>query len=409
MPDLIPDINTTRLANGVTIISCSLPVAHSTSLGVWILNGGRHQTPAQTGYAHLLEHMLFKGTNTRSALGLARRFEAMGGQVNAHTGRELTALHGLVPKQHIYELLQLFVDMLINPRFDEADLTIEREVVLQEMAMIADTPEEAIEETAVERAWPDHPLGWPILGHEAVIENATGAALHAYLRELLTGGRLWIVAAGAVDHTSLVQECAALAHLPAGGAPATSVPDFKAGRDHARHDLTQSHLVWAMHAPALTDNAHYPALVVANHLLGGGASSRLFQEIREQRGLAYSIQSRLDLYADSGLWMIQTACEPERADECRRAVEDTLLKLMRDGPAPDELEISRDHLRASMLIAEDDPEECMERLAREAIYLQQHLPMEARLAQLTAVTPQDIKDVLTHAWAQTLHLEWSPK
>ena len=403
------DINTTRLANGVTIISSSLPTSHSTSLGVWILNGGRHQTPAQVGYAHLLEHVLFKGTGRHSALELARRFEAMGGQINAHTGRELTALHGLAPKQYIYELLELFVGMLTNPRFDEQDMAIEREVVLQEVAMIADTPEEAIEETAVERVWPDHSLGWPILGREDVIENATSAALHAYLRELLTGGRLWIVAAGAVDHATLVQACAPLAHLPAGGPPTSFAPSFKAGHDRAQHDLAQSHLVWAMNAPAINDNARYPALVVANHLLGGGASSRLFQEVRERRGLAYSIHSRLDLYSDSGLWMIQTACEPERVDECRRAVEDTLQQLINDGPAPDELEISRDHLRASMLIAEDDPEECMERLAREAIYLQHHLPMEERLAQLTAVTPQAIKDVLAHAWTQTLHLEWSPK
>jgi predicted Zn-dependent peptidase len=406
---LTPDINTTRLDNGVTIISCTLPTAHSTSLGVWILNGGRHQTPTQTGYAHLLEHMLFKGTATHSALGLARRFEAMGGQINAHTGRELTALHGLVPKQYIYELLGLFSEMLTHPRFDEQDMGIEREVVLQEVAMIADTPEEAIEETAVERVWPDHPLGWPILGREAVIENATSAALHTYLRDLLTGGRLWVVAAGAVDHAALIHACSPLAHLPTGERPPSWAPRFQAGHDRAQQDLAQSHLVWAMNAPALTDNAHYPALVVANHLLGGGASSRLFQEIREQRGLAYSIQSRLDLYSDSGLWMIQTACEPGRVDECRRAVEDALQQLMRDGPAADELEISRDHLRASMLIAEDDPEECMERLAREAIYQQHHWSMEERLAQLTAVTPQDIKDVLTQAWAQTLHLEWSPK
>ncbi len=406
---MTPTINTARLTNGVTIISYTLPTAHSTSLGVWIFNGGRHQTPMQVGYAHLLEHVLFKGTGTHSALALARRFEAMGGQINAHTGRELTALHGLVPSQYMAELVQLFVGMLVNPRFDEQDLEIEREVVLQEVAMIADTPEEAIEETAVEQAWPEHPLGWPILGREAVIANATSAALHAYLRDLLTGGRLWVVAAGAVDHAALIQACAPLAHLPAGGVPPLSAPDFKTGHNRAQQDLAQSHLVWAMNAPAINDSARYPALVVANHLLGGGASSRLFQEIRERRGLAYSIQSRLDLYSDCGLWMIQTACEPERVDECRRAVEDTLQQLMRDGPAADELEISRDHLRASMLIAEDDTEECMERLAREAIYQQHHWSMEERLAQLTAVTPQDIKDVLTHAWAQTLHLEWSPE
>lgn len=407
MPYPATAINTTRLANGVTLVSRRLPTAHSAALGLWILNGGRHQTPQQVGYAHLLEHLLFKGTQNHNALALARRFEAMGGQINAHTGRELTALHGLVPKDHLIELLELFIDMLMTPQFNEDDLGIEREVVLQEMAMIADTPEEAVEETAVERAWPGHPLGWPILGREAIIENASSAALHDYFRGLLTGGRLLIVAAGAVEHAALAQTCERLATLPAGAPPAQPPPRYAGGHHHEKHDLAQSHLIWAMAAPPITD-ARYPTLVLANHLLGGGASSRLFQEIRERRGLAYSIQSRLDLYSDTGLWMIQTACEPERAQECQRAVEDTLQHLIQHGPAHDELETSRNHLRASMLIGEDDPEECMERLAHEAIYLKRHLTMAERLALLDSVTQQAVVEALEQAWKNSLHLEWSP-
>ncbi len=400
-------ITTTHLANNVTIVSRAMPNTHSAALGAWILNGGRHQTAEQAGYAHLLEHLLFKGCEGMDALTMARRFEAMGGQINAHTGRELTALHGLVPEQNLLELLDMFITMLITPRFNERDLAVEREVVLQEMAMIEDTPEEAMEESAIELAWPHHPLGWPILGRQAVVENATAEGMHDYLRSLLTGNRLWIIAAGAVDHAALVQACTRLAALPPGTPPMQPAPIFTGGHHRARQDLTQSHLLWSMAAPSVSDE-RYPALVLANHLLGGGVSSRLFQEIREQRGLAYAIQSRLELYSDCGLWLIQTACEPDRAQECHQAVEDTLLRLMRNGPDADEVENSRNHLRASMLIAEDDPEENMERLAREAIYLKRHPTMEERLAQLAEITPETVMDNLSRAWSDTLNLEWSP-
>lgn len=401
------DIRTTRLANGVTIISRKLPAAHSASLGVWILNGGRHQNAAQAGYAHLLEHLLFKGCDGHDALALARCFEAMGGQVNAHTGRELTALHGLVPAQEMPELLHLFIAMLLTPRFNADDLAVEREVVLQEMAMIEDTPEEAVEETAVELAWPDHAIGWPILGRQAVVEQATAADMHAYLRGLLTGNRLLVVAAGAVDHAALVETCAPLAALPAGTASPSSAPRFASGRHRARHDLAQSHLVWTMKTLPIGDE-RYPSLLLANHLLGGGVSSRLFQEIRERRGLAYSIQSRLELYSDCGLWLMQTACEPERIEECRAAVEEILQQLIESGPGADEVENSRCHLRSAMLIAEDDPEECMERLAREAIYLGRHWSTQERLAQLAEITPESVMTHLGQAWMDTLRLEWSP-
>lgn len=401
------DIRTTRLANGVTITSRRLPAAHSAALGVWILNGGRHQSPAQAGYAHLLEHLLFKGCDGHDALALARRFEAMGGHVNAHTGRELTALHGLVPAQDMPELLDLFIAMLLTPRFNEDDLAVEREVVLQEMAMIEDTPEEAVEEAAVELAWPGHAIGWPILGRQTVIEQATAADMHTYLRGLLTGDRVVVVAAGAVDHAMLVETCVPLANLPPGVVSTLPAPRFASGRHRTRHDLAQSHLVWAMKTLPIGDE-HYPSLLLANHLLGGGVSSRLFQEIRERRGLAYAIQSRLELYSDDGLWLVQTACEPERTKECRAAVEDILQRLMTSGPHADEVENSRSHLRSAMLIAEDDPEECMERLAREAIYLGRHLSMPERLAQLAGVTPPSVMTHLGQAWRNTLHLEWSP-
>lgn len=397
-------IRTTRLPNGLTIVSLHLPERRSAALGVWLLNGTRHEAANQSGYAHLLEHLLFKGTATLDAVALARRFDAMGGQVNAFTGRELTALHGLVPGEELDALLRLFIDMLRAPRFTDTDLAVETLVVFQEMAMVQDTPEETLEEIGVERAWRGHPMARPVLGERDTLTRARAADLHAYLKNLLSGERLWVVAVGAVDHDALTASCAALAELPAAPAPQLPAPRFTGGA-HVE-DLgasEQTPLLWLLPAPAPTA-PDYHAAVLANHILGNGNSSRLFQVVREQQGLVYGIQSRLDSYADTGLWLIQTACDPERERDCRAAVEATVEQLIADGVPDDELELARRHLGAGLMLEEDDLEAVMERLAREAIYLRRHPPLDEHIAQLRRVSAADLTAALAARWSQRLHL-----
>lgn len=401
------NINYTRFANGVQFISRGIAGARSAALGVWIVNGGRHQRLDQCGYAHLLEHLLFKGTQHHSALQLAQIFESLGGQVNAHTGRELTALYGVVPGDALTQLLALFSAMLAEPAFTAEDLAVEREVVFQEMAMIEDTPEEALADAGVQAAWPAHAAGWPILGNESVLQNSTVPALQDYLRALLCGARLYVVAVGAVQHEALVQAGAGLAGLPAGAAPVSVAPQFVAGQSESRRHLSQANLLWVLPAPALGSAAHTTALL-ANHLLGGGASSRLFQDIREQRGLVYGISSRLEQYSDCGLWLIQTACDEQRAAQCRAAVEHVLTTLIATGPDRAELEQSRRHMHAALLLDEDNAEATMERLAREAIYLQRHPTLEERTQQLAAVTVADVRTLLAQSWRARHYLAWLP-
>ncbi len=397
---------TTRLENGIHIVTRNIPGLDSAALGVWLVNGSRHQTPEQSGYAHLLEHLLFKRTAQHDALALAQHFEAMGGRVNAHTGRELTALHGQVPAPDLSDLLELFCAMLMRSRFDASDLDVEREVVFQEMAMVQDSPEEALEEAAVAHAWEGHPLGWPILGCKEVLEQASAAALHDYLEGLLQGGRIYVVAAGGVDHEAVVRACAPLAALPSGTAPdGGAAPRFQSGTVRASRALAQQHLIWLMPTPSLLDPAR-PALLIANHVLGGGYSSRLFQHIRELRALAYTIESRLELYSDCGLWDIQTACDPPRTGECRRAVAAEVERLIHEGPTAAELERARRHLHAALLVEKDDPESVAERLAREAIYLGRHPDIAERVAQLNAVTAVAVQTALAVAWKEALLVEW---
>ena len=398
--------HTTRLPNGLQILSCPMPT-RSATLGFWIINGVRHQAPDQNGYAHLLEHLLFKGTAYHDARALALRFEAMGGDINAHTGRELTALHGLVPADDLYDLAALFRDMLLQPGFTTHDVAQERGVVLQEMALIRENPEEALEEAAIERVWPGHPMGQPILGDSEVIQRAGVSALRDYLHGVLQGARLCVAAAGRVDHESLLRACAPLGEHPAGIIPMQTPPRFEPGEHTARRDVTQCHQTWLMPAPPIADPA-YTALAFANHLLGAGTSSRLFQTLREERGLVYGVHSRLELYSDAGLWVIQTACDADRARDCRVTVADAVRGLIDRGPTPEEMENTRRHLRAGLLLEEDDPHARMERLAQEAIYLQRHPALEERLARIDAVTPPAVQSLLAAAWARTCYWEWMP-
>lgn len=400
-------IQTTRFPNGLTILSRHLPHRHSVALGVWLLNGSRHEAAHESGYAHLLEHLLFKGTDTLDAIALAQRFDAMGGQINAFTGRELTAFHGLIPGAELTELLQIFIAMLRTPRFDDADLAVESKVVFQEMAMVQDNPEETLEEIGVARAWANHSIGRPVLGDRATLAAASAEGIHAYLKNNLSGERLWVVAAGNVDHASLVNACRGLAELPATPSPRSSAPGFAPG-EHTEDlgDSEQTPLLWLMPAPAPTDPDFYAA-VLANHILGNGNSSRLFQSVREQQGLVYGIQSRLESYSDTGLWLIQTACDPERADECRAAVEATVEELINGGSPPNELELARRHLGAGLMMEDDDLDAVMERLARETIYLRRQPALEEHLAELQRVSAADLTAALAARWHLRLRLSAS--
>lgn len=387
------------LPNGVRVASRTLPHCSATAVGVWLHNGSRHQAARQSGYAHFLEHLFFKGTRELDVMQLAQHFERMGGQINAHTGKELTALHGLVPNEDAPTLLQTLAAMLLDPRFSQHDVEIEREVVLQEMAMVRDQPEERLEEDLVAQIWPRQAMGWPILGAEEIVAKLNRDDLRAYLQSLLCGRRLLVVAVGGAAHAAIVDACTPLAALPPGVAPKVSAPTFQREHIERAYGVAQACFSWAMPAPPLTD-ASYPAHIIANHILGGGATSRLFQEVREQRGLVYGISSQLESHSDCGLWSIQTACEPEHADECRSAVEESVERLLATGPSAEELDITRKFARASVALEQHNLESAMERTARELVYFGRPISLEEHLQKLAAVHADEVRDSLQRAWAQ---------
>lgn len=397
----------TTCANGVVIYSRPAPGA-AAALGVWLENGVRDEGILENGYAHLMEHLLFKNAAGLDAAGLARAFEAMGGQVNAYTGREHMVLHGFVPAADVYRLAELFAAMLAQPGFSDADVHVEREVVLQEMAMIREDPEEAMADQAVLAAWAGHPMSRPILGTPEIVQAAQGEELRRYVRAVVRGGRLAIVAAGAVDHDRLVDALGALQQLAAGGRTEVPAPVFRSGGAQLQGAVSQTHMLWLMPGPALTDTSEAD-YAVANHVLGGGASSRLFLEVRERLGLAYDIQTRLEAYEDAGLWSIETACAADQADRCRQAVYQVIEHWTARGITPDELEIARRHLLASVILEDGDPRIVCERLARDLLARGAVWSDSERRQRIQAVQPTKLASLLQEAWACRYSLVWDPE
>lgn len=401
-------IEISHFDNGLTFAVNTLPHSDATAVGIWLINGARHQRSNEIGCAHFLEHILFKGTRSLSTNALAQRFEAMGGHINAHTGRELTALHGLVPNHFAGELLGLFCEMLLAPRFTVADVDIEKEVVLQEIAMVADDPEELLEEDLLRHCWPNHGLGEPILGTEAAIETVSYDKIQRYLRHILCGRRILIVATGGSTMTETRAACSLLAQLPEGSRPSIVPPIYQPAQLQRNYGVAQSCLHWAMPAPPVADETA-PHFIIANHILGGGVASRLFQDVREQRGLVYGIQSNLDLYSDCGLWTIQTACEPENGAECRTAVEATVTQFLQNGPQADELETTRSYVKSSLQLEQQNLEVAVERIARDMIYRGRVIEIDEHIRRFDAVTAEDVTAALADKWQWRGFAQTTPK
>jgi predicted Zn-dependent peptidase len=388
-----------QLDNGVTVISQPTPGTKVTALGLWLVNGSRHQAEGQSGFAHLLEHLLFKGTPRHSAAQLANLFEQYGGHVNAHTGRELMALYGQVPAPHVFPLLELFSDMLLQPRISQRDLDVEKEVVLQEMAMVRDDPEEVLEESAMEHFFCGDPMGWPILGTEYSIQSVTLDDVMDYHQSVISGKRIVVVATGHIDQRQLVDQCATLAHASTGTRRQPQSPDLCRENFSMTYPSSQSCLLWTMTAPTLWQEG-YAAALVANHILGGGTSSRLFQEVREQRGLVYGVHSMTECYSDINLWSIQTACVPENHEVCFDAVERVTENLIYKGPSEDEILIAKSYLKSNLVLDQHHLENALEHLAREYLYCGDIFSVEDKIRQIDLVRRDEIIALLADAWAQ---------
>lgn len=385
-------IQRTDLASGLTVVTETMVGSRSASFGCWVRVGARDEPAELAGASHFLEHLLFKGTSTRSGRELSETVEAVGGELNAHTAHEHTAFYARVPAPAAAVGLELLVDVVTDPAFTADDVESERQVILEELHLAVDEGEDRVVSLAHEALWGDHPLGREVLGSLDTIASMTWEDIRGFFDHHYHPENLVLVAAGAVDHDEVVRA----AHRwgaqvpgprPVRTAPAGEVPVRR--RALLRRPAELAHLCLAWEGAGAEDADRY-AVAVANQIYGGGLSSRLFQEIRERRGLAYSVYSSMATFSDTGSVAAYVATSPERSAEVRDLLLGIAADLASDGVTDREWEVARGYLEGSLLLGLDESSSVMARLGNHVCARDRVTPIEEQVARLRAVTPNDV-------------------
>ena len=353
----------TTLSNGFRIVTERMPSLLSASVGIWVTAGGRDEAPEQNGIAHFLEHMAFKGTEKRTTLEIAEAIEDVGGYINAYTSRETTAYYARVLGDDVALAIDVIGDILLNPVFDPAEIDVERHVILQEIGQALDTPDDVIFDWLQERAYPGQALGRTILGPPEQVSGFARTDLQRFVGQHYGPQNMILAAAGAVDHDAIVRQAEALFGAMAKGAPHIFEPArFSGGEIRQVKPLEQAHFALAFEAPDYRDPAIYTAQVYAN-ALGGGMSSRLFQELRERRGLCYTIFAQAGAYSDTGLITIYAGTSGEELPELATITIDEMRRAA-DDMTEAEVARARAQMKAGLLMGLESPSNRAERLAR---------------------------------------------
>ncbi|MCV2893035.1 M16 family metallopeptidase [Lentibacter sp. XHP0401] len=383
-------IQTHTLSNGFRIVTEHMPGLQSASVGIWITAGARNETLQQNGIAHFLEHMAFKGTKTRSALDIAESIENVGGYINAYTSRETTAYYARVLAGDVPLAVDVIGDILVNPVFDPREIEVERGVILQEIGQALDTPDDVIFDWLQEEAYPEQALGRTILGPTERIKAFTRDNLKDFVAQYYGPENMILSAAGGVDHDALVKQAEALfSALPRGNAPSETPAYFAGGERRVVKDLEQAHLAMGFEGPAYRDDAIFTAQIYAS-ALGGSMSSRLFQEIREKRGLCYTIFASAGAHSDTGMMTIYAGTSGEQIGEL---AEITLAEMTRaaDDMSQAEVDRARIQMKAGMLMGLESPSSRAERLARMTQIWGRVPNLDEVVAKIDAVALQDVR------------------
>jgi predicted Zn-dependent peptidase len=396
------------LPSGLRVVTEHLPGSRSAAVGMWIAVGSRDEPTEMAGAAHYLEHLLFKGTTRRSAAAIAEEIDTVGGELNAFTTKELTCYHAHVLDGDLDLAIDLICDVLGDARLDSSDVDLERGVVLEEIAMRDDDPEEALHDEFCAALFGSHPLGRPVLGTEESVTGMSRDALHRFYRARYTPQRMVLTVAGNVSHSAVLAavRCSFGHHL-AGTAQPVAPRRGRAGvTDRCALALCpdsseQAHLMLGMHALDRYDERRY-ALGVLNAALGGGMSSRLFQQVREQRGLAYSVYSAVDLYADTGSLSIYAGCSPGRLGEVAAVIGDVLAELARDGLSDQELARAKGQVRGGLVLGLEDAPSWMSRIGTAELDRGEHHTVERELRRIDAVTTEEVGALASELFSRPL-------
>ncbi|MDA3858718.1 MAG: pitrilysin family protein [Roseovarius sp.] len=385
-------VQLTTLPNGFRIVTEHMPGLQSAAIGVWVLAGARNERAEQNGIAHFLEHMAFKGTKRRNALQIAEAIEDVGGYINAYTSREVTAYYVRVLKEDVPLALDVVADILRNPVFDTREIEVERGVILQEIGQAADTPDDIIFDWLQEEAYPDHPLGRTILGAEERVRGFARPDLEGFVDQYYRPGQMILSAAGAVDHDALVR----MAGDMFGDMIPSSVIEpplarFQGGEARHVKDLEQAHFALAFESPDYADPDIYTTQIYAS-ALGGSMSSRLFQEIREKRGLCYTIYAQAGAYADTGMMTIYAGTSADQLGDLAGITIDEMKRAADDMSAA-EVERARAQMKAGLLMGLESPSNRAERLAR-MLQIWGRVPdLSEVVGRIDAVTLEDVRRI----------------
>lgn len=378
------NIEISKLSNGLTVITDPMPQLESAFVGIWVNAAARQETRAVMGVAHMLEHMAFKGTDRRSARDIAIEMESVGGFLNAYTSREQTAFHARVLKADVPLALDVLSDILSNPSFEQGELERERQVVLQELGQARDTPDDLIFDNLQSVIYPDQPMGWPILGEEETVSNFSRENLHDFMAQNYRAGGMVVVGSGAVTHDAMLKMAEdKLSGFRSGEIQPAEAARYVGGDHRAGDDLEQAHLAFAFPGVASTDPDFYAAQVYAM-ALGGGMSSRLFQEVREKRGLCYTIYSFSQSFKDGGVIGVYTGTGEKEAAEIAPVLAGEMANLAETAT---EVEVARAkaQLRSGLLMGLERPSSRGEQIAAQWFTHGRALPVEEVLSQLEAV------------------------
>jgi len=379
-----------RLSNGVRVVTEHMPGLESASLGVWVTAGGRHETLAQNGIAHFLEHMAFKGTEKRNALEIAEAIEDVGGYINAYTSREVTAYYARVLKDDVPLALDVLADILRNPVFDPREIEVERGVILQEIGQALDTPDDVIFDWLQEQSYHDQPLGRTILGPAERVSAFNREDLTQFVSEHYGPGQMILSAAGAVDHAALVKLAEDLfGDMTARPSLVMEPAQFTGGEARHVKDLEQAHFALSFESPGYRDEAIYTAQIYSA-VMGGGMSSRLFQEVREKRGLCYSIFAQAGAHADTGSTTIYAGTSGDQVEELAHITVDEMKRAASD-MSDAEVERARAQMKAGMLMGLESPTNRAERLARLVQIWDQVPALEETVKLIDAVSTEDVR------------------
>lgn len=388
---MVSEFSKTVLPNGVRLLTEFVPGVSSVSVGVWAVVGARDETNLNSGISHFIEHMIFKGTKSRDALEIAKTLDIMGGFSNAFTSRELTCFHAKVLDEGLDRAIELLADILLNSLFDSQETDRERGVILQEISMVEDSPDDFIHEIFNSMYWGDTSLGRSILGSLETVSQIDSSILRDFMNASYSANRLVIAAAGNVQHDQFINKVSGFFQdiVKDENFQRPEAPLPTARTRVVKKNIEQSHIVLGCPAPSIVDENKYTAILM-NDLLGGSMSSRLFQEIRERRGLAYSVYSYLNPLQDTGMMGMYAGVAPENSAVVTGLMRDEFNRLASETVSSAELDNAKEHARSAMLISAESPDARMMKLARNEINFGRFISYDEIVDRIESVTASEV-------------------